>query len=64
VKIRSIHKTIKSVAPKGITHEKLLTLMKAILPSKNIIGGYLKSITPSLHANLKCKCKNQQSAIC
>jgi len=38
--------------------------MKAILPNKNIIEGFLKSITPSLHANLKCKCKNQLNATC
>jgi len=30
--------------PKGITHKKILKLMKAILSYKSIIRGYLKPI--------------------
>ena len=38
--------------------------MKAILPNKHVIGGYLKPLTTSLHENLKCKPKNQLNATC
>jgi len=42
----------------GITHQKLLKLMKVILPNKSIIGGYLKPIhtTPTCNPMCKSKC--------
>jgi len=45
------------LAPKGITHQKLLKLIKAILPCKNIIGGYLKPIHIISVCNPICKPK-------
>ena len=42
----------KFVAPKGITHKKLLKLMKAITPKESSLEGISKQSTPSLHAIL------------
>jgi len=47
------------VKTRNIYKKWLLKHMKAILPSKSIIEGSLKPITPSLYENLKCKSKNQ-----
>jgi len=46
------------LALKGITHQKLLKLMKAISHYKSIIGGYLKPIhtIPTYNPICKPKC--------
>jgi len=62
VKIRNIYKTFTNFHTKGITHQKLLKLMKAIMLSKNIIGGYLKPILANPTCNPICKPKNQLNA--
>ena len=52
----------KFLAPKGITHQKIFRLKKAIMPSTNIIGGYLKRIHTICACNPICKPKNQLNA--
>ena len=45
---------LKILSPKGITNQKLLKLMKAIMPSKSIIGGYLKPLHTITLCNPVC----------
>jgi len=47
----------KFVAPKGITHKKLLKLMKAITPKESSLEGISNQSTPSLHALLYANLK-------
>ena len=52
----------KFVAPKGITRQKLLKLMKAITPKESSLKGILNQSTPYLHAILYASQKNQLNA--
>ena len=62
VKTRIFTKPSEIFAPKGITHQKLLKLMKIILPNKHIIKGYPKRfLTISI---CKSKMQIQKSTKC
>ena len=50
-------KPSKFVALKGITHQKLLKLMKAIMPKESLLEGISNQSTPSLHAILYANLK-------
>jgi len=48
---------LKSLAPKGITHQKLLKLMKNVLPKELSMEGISNQSSPPLHAMLYVRLK-------